>query len=167
MNKTEYPNKTEILYDIKAAGSGAKTFVLWREVVMAYVSPTIMAGIGGLITADKGLQLAALTTIGGTSALIALMLGLWLRIRGGRKRWLVAAPHSVVVGLFALMGAMLGLCAAWATSNLLGIIIPIDNLAWVDRVWIDFPLSGVIASTIVTWRWRLAAKTNFSFQRRR
>lgn len=167
MNKTEYPNKTERLYDIKSAGSGAKTFVLWREVVMAYVSPAIMAGIGGLITADKGLQLAALTTIGGTSALIALMLGLWLRIRGGRKRWLVAAPHLVVVGLFALMGAILGLCAAWATTNLLGIIIPIDNLVWIDRIWIDFPLSGVIASTIVTWRWRLAAKTNLSFQGRR
>ncbi|MCY9667890.1 hypothetical protein M5X11_23705 [Paenibacillus alginolyticus] len=167
MNKTEYPNKTERLYDIKAAGSGAKTFVLWREVIMAYVSPAIMAGIGGLITADKGLQLAALTTIGGTSALIALMLGLWLRIRGGRKRWLVAAPHLVVVGLFALMGAMLGLCAAWATTNLLGIIIPIDNLVWIDRIWIDFPLSGVIASTIVTWRWRLAVKTNLSFQGRR
>ncbi|MCY9693329.1 hypothetical protein [Paenibacillus alginolyticus] len=167
MNKTEYPNKTERLYDIKAAGSGAKTFVLWREVIMAYVSPAIMAGIGGLITADKGLQLAALTTIGGTSALIALMLGLWLRIRGGRKRWLVAAPHLVVVWLFALMGAMLGLCAAWATTNLLGIIIPIDNLVWIDRIWIDFPLSGVIASTIVTWRWRLAVKTNLSFQGRR
>ncbi|NOU84564.1 hypothetical protein GC102_02065 [Paenibacillus sp. LMG 31460] len=162
MNKSEYPSKTESIIDIKAVGAGAKTFVLWREVVMAYVSPAIMAGIGGLVTADKGLQIASLTTIGGTSALIALMLGLWLRIRGGRKRWLVALPHLIVVGLFALMGAMFGLCAAWATSNLLGIIIPIDNLAWVDRVWIDFPLSGVIASTIVTWRWRIAVKTNFS-----
>ncbi|NOU74487.1 hypothetical protein GC098_24335 [Paenibacillus sp. LMG 31458] len=162
MNKTGYPSKAESLIDIKAAGSKTKTLILWREVVMAYVSPAIMAGIGGLVTADKGLQIAALTTIGGTSALIALMLGLWLRIRGGRKRWLFAAPHFIVVGLFALMGAMLGLCAAWATANLLGIIIPIDNLAWIDRVWIDFPLSGVIASTIVTWRWRLAVKTNFS-----
>lgn len=162
MNKTEYRSEAKSLIDIKAAGSKTKTFVLWREVVMAYVSPAIMAGIGGLVTADKGLQIAALTTIGGTSALIALMLGLWLRIRGGRKRWIVGAPHFVVVGLFALMGAMFGLSAAWVTSDLMGIIIPIDNLAWVDRVWIDFPLSGVIASTIVTWRWRLAVQTNFS-----
>lgn len=162
MNKTEYPSKTEGLYDIKTADSGAKTFVLWREVVMAYASPAIMAGIGGLVTADKGLQIGALTTIGGASAFIALMLGLWLRSRGGHKRWIICTPHLVVVGMFALMGAAFGLFAAWTTSNLLGIIIPMDNLTWVDRVWIDFPLSGVIASTIVTWRWRLAVTTNFS-----
>ncbi|MGO4272372.1 hypothetical protein AB4Z22_21445 [Paenibacillus sp. TAF58] len=162
MNKTEHPSKTGSIIDIKAVGSNAKTFVLWREVVMAYVSPATMAGIGGLVTADKGLQIAALSTIGGTSALIALMLGLWLRTRGSRKRWIVGAPYFVVVGLFALMGAMFGLSAAWVTSDLMGIIIPIDNLAWVDRVWIDFPLSGVIASTIVTWRWRLTVHINFS-----
>ncbi|AET62098.1 hypothetical protein HPL003_26930 [Paenibacillus terrae HPL-003] len=114
MNKTtEYPNQTDGVYEIKSAGSGTKTFVLWREVVMAYVSPAIMAGIGGLVTADKGLQLGALTTIGGTSAFLALMLGLWLRSRGGHKGWIIGAPHLVVVGLFALVGAIFGLFAAW------------------------------------------------------
>ncbi|MFK4303418.1 hypothetical protein ABH892_003538 [Paenibacillus sp. RC254] len=168
MNKTtEYPNQTDGVYEIKSAGSGTKTCVLWREVVMAYASPAIMAGIGGLVTADKGLQLGALTTIGGTSAFLALMLGLWLRSRGGHKGWIIGAPHLVVVGLFALVGATFGLFAAWATSGLLEIMIPSNHLAWVGRVWIDFPLSGFIASTIVTWRWRLAVTTNFSSKRRR
>ncbi|GFZ77755.1 hypothetical protein GCM10008018_24240 [Paenibacillus marchantiophytorum] len=167
MNKMEYPNQTDGAYEIKSGGSGAKGFVLWREILMAYVSPAIMAGIGGLVTADKGLQLGALTTIGGTSALVAWMLGLWLRSRGVHKRWISGAPHLVVVGLFALMGAMFGLFAAWATSGLLEIMIPSNDLAWVGRVWIDFPLSGFIASTIVIWRWRLAVTTNFSSKRRR
>ncbi|WP_340003326.1 hypothetical protein MHH52_14560 [Paenibacillus sp. FSL K6-0276] len=167
MNKMKYSNQTDGIYGTKAAGSKPKTFVLWREVVMAYVAPAIMAGIGGLITADRGLQIGALTTIGGTSALGALMLGLWLRSRGSHKRWIIGAPRLVVVGLFALMGATFGLFAAWATSSLLGIIIPGNHLAWVGRVWIDFPLSGFIASTIVTSRWRLAVTTNLSSKGRR
>nr|WP_152380544.1 hypothetical protein [Paenibacillus brasilensis] len=169
MNKTtEYPNQTDGVYEIKSADSGTKTFVLWREVVMAYASPAIMAGIGGLVTADKGLQIGALTTIGGASAFLALMLGLWLRGRGvHNRRWIIGAPHLVVVGMLALMGATFGLFAAWATSGLLEIMIPSNHLAWVSRVWIDFPLSGFIASTIVTWRWRLAVTTNFSSKRRR
>lgn len=167
MNKTEYSNQTDDVYEIKSADSGAKNFVLWREVVMAYAAPAIMAGIGGLLTADKGLQLGALTTIGGTSALVALILGLWLRNRGGHKPWIISAPHLVVVGLFALMGTTFGLFTAWAASGLLEIMTPSNHLPWVGRVWIDLPLSGFIASTIVTWRWRLAVPTIFSPKRRR
>jgi len=162
MSNMKYSNKTEGNYDIKAAGSDTKTFVLWREIIMAYVSPAIMAGIGGLVIADKGLQIAALTTIGGTSALVALMLGLWLHNGGGHKRWIIGAPHLVVVGIFALAGASLGLLAAWVTSGLLEIMVPIDRWTWVGRIWIDFPLSGFIASTIVTWRWRAAVRTHCS-----
>lgn len=159
----KYQNRTENVYDVKATGSDAKTFVLWREVVMAYAAPAIMAGIGGLITADRTLQLGAWTTIGGASALVAWMLGLWLRRRGGHKRWIIKAPHLIVVGVFALMGTLLGLFAAWATSGLLEIFNLTKHLAWFGRVWTDFPLSATIASTIVTWRWRRIVTTNFSF----
>ncbi|MFC5404164.1 hypothetical protein [Cohnella soli] len=141
---------------------GTRKFVLWREVIMAYISPAIMAGIGGVITGDRALQLGALTTIGGTSALIALMLGLWLRRRGGpmHQSWMLRAPRLLVVVLFGLGGGMLGLGAAWTLSECLSSIASIGNKAWVDRVWMDFPLSGVIASTIMTWRWRVVVKSN-------
>ncbi|SIR66443.1 hypothetical protein [Paenibacillus macquariensis] len=167
MNQMKYSNQTDDVYGIKAAGSKKKTFVLWREVVMAYAAPAIMAGIGGLVTADRGLLIGALTTIGGASALMALMIGILLRSRVGLIRWIICAPHLVVVGVFALAGSSFGLYAAWVTSGLLEFIIPSNHLAWVSRVWIDFPLSGFIASTIVTWRWRLAVTTNFSSKRRR
>jgi hypothetical protein len=167
MNKMKYPNQTDDVYGIKAAGSKKKTFVLWREVVMAYAAPAIMAGIGGLVTDDRGLQIGALTTIGGASALMALMIGILLRSRVGLIRWIICAPHLVVVGVFALAGSSFGLYAAWVTSGLLEFMIPSNHLAWVSRVWIDFPLSGFIASTIVTWRWRLTVTTNFSSKRRR
>ncbi|WP_188114554.1 hypothetical protein [Paenibacillus sp. B2(2019)] len=167
MNQMKYQNQTDDVYGIKAVGSKKKTFVLWREVVMAYAAPAIMAGIGGLVTSDRGLQIGALTTIGAASALMALMIGLLLRSRVGQMRWVIGAPHLVVVGVFALAGSSFGLFAAWATSGLLEIMIPSNDLAWVGRVWTDFPLSGFIASTIVTWRWRLAVATNFSSKRRR
>ncbi|WP_179085878.1 hypothetical protein, partial [Paenibacillus odorifer] len=130
----KYSNQTDDVYGIKAAGPKKKTFVLWREVVMAYTAPAIMAGIGGLVTADRGLQIAALTTIGGASALMALMIGLLLRSRVGHLGWVIGAPHLVVVGVFALAGSSFGLFAAWATSGLLEIMIPSNDLAWVGRV---------------------------------
>lgn len=166
MNKMKYPNQTDV-YGIKAAGFKKKTFVLWREVAMAYAAPAIMAGIGGLATADRSLQIGALTTIGGGSALMALLIGLLLRSRVGHIRWVIGAPHLVVVGVFALAGSSFGLYAAWVTSGLLEIMIPSNHLAWFDRIWIDFPVSGFIVGTIVTWRWRLAVTTNFSSKRRR
>ncbi|MGG4147608.1 hypothetical protein ABEW34_31320 [Paenibacillus algorifonticola] len=162
----KYPNQTDAAYGIQAASSKNKSFVLWREVVMAYAAPAIMAGIGGLVTADRGLQIGALTTIGGASALLALMIGLLLRSRVGDVRWVIGAPHLFVVAVFALAGSSFGLYAAWVTSVLLENMIPSNHWAWVGRVWIDFPLSGFIASTIVTWRWRIAVTTHFSSKRR-
>ncbi|WP_339287003.1 hypothetical protein [Paenibacillus sp. FSL E2-0201] len=167
MNQMKYSNQTDDVYGIKSVDSKKKTFVLWREVVMAYAAPAIMAGIGGGGSADRGLQIAALTTIGGASALMALMIGLLLRSRVGHLRWVIGAPHLVVVGVFAMAGSLFGLYAAWVASVVVEIMIPSIHLAWVDRVWIDFPLSGFIASTIVTWRWRLPVTTNFSSKRRR
>lgn len=162
MSNMKYSKKP--VYDVKTSGYDAKTFVLWRQVLMAYVSPAVMAGIGGWITGDKGLQFAALTTIGGASAVMAWMLGLWLRNRGGHTRWIVRIPRLVVVGMFAVAGALVGLFAAGVTSGLAEILMPNNPWSWVDRVWIDFPLSGFIASTIVTWRWRLAVTTNSTFK---
>ncbi|OME63425.1 hypothetical protein BSK65_30090, partial [Paenibacillus odorifer] len=134
MNQMKYQNQTDDVYGIKAVGSKKKTFVLWREVVMAYAAPAIMAGIGGLVTSDRGLQIGALTTIGAASAMMALMIGLLLRSRVGQMRWVIGAPHLVVVGVFALAGSSFGLFAAWATSGLLEIMIPSNDLAWVGRV---------------------------------
>ncbi|WP_371318194.1 hypothetical protein [Paenibacillus elgii] len=154
MNRMESADKRGGAPYIASAGSRAKSFVLWREVAMAYISPAVMAGIGGLVTADKGLQIAALTTIGGASALIAWMLGLWLRSAGGKNRWIAGGNRLIVTGTFTLGGIAFGLLAAWATAYLFGILRPFDPAAWVDRVWLDFPMSGAIASTIMIWRWR-------------
>ncbi|MFD0713801.1 hypothetical protein [Paenibacillus sp. GCM10027626] len=158
MNKTKYSDTTEGAYSTRPARSGTKAFGLWREVLMAYVSPAVTAGIGGLVTADKILLLRALTTIGGASALFALLIGLWLRAKGKQKRWLVSTPQWVAVALFALGGSMLGLLSACVTTSILEIAKPGDFLAWSSHIWTDFPLSATIASTIASWRWRTSLK---------
>ncbi|MFD2115812.1 hypothetical protein ACFSTH_11385 [Paenibacillus yanchengensis] len=88
MNKMKYQNQTDDVYDVKAASSKKKTFVLWREVVMAYAASAIMAGIGGLVIADRGLQIGALATIGGASVLIAFDDWLFWNV------WLILACQS-------------------------------------------------------------------------
>ncbi|CAI8733551.1 Inner membrane protein [Brevibacillus sp. IT-7CA2] len=148
------PAKSEGVYPFKRTRSERKSFVLWREVIMAYLFPAIMASIGGWITADKGLQIGALTTIGGTSALIAALLGQWLQSHGKHKRWVTRTPHLALVAVMGMTMAVFGLLAAWLTTELLVIVAPGESLAWLSRVWIDFPLSAIIASTLITWRWR-------------
>lgn len=160
MSNVKHSHNTDPAYSLATEGSELKGFVLWREVLMAYVSPAVMAGIGGLITGDKSLQIAALTTIGGTSALIAWLLGLWLRKRGRSIRWVVGPPRLLVVVMFAIICASLGFYAAWVTNKVPDTVRLSDYSIWFDRIWIDFPLSGTIASTIITWRWRKALEKN-------
>ncbi|MCU6707916.1 hypothetical protein M6D81_04250 [Paenibacillus sp. J5C_2022] len=160
MSNVEHSHKSDTAYTLVSTGSKEKGFVLWREVLMAYVSPAVMAGIGGLITGDRSLQFAALTTIGGTSALIAWLLGLWLRKRGRSKRWVVRPPRLLVVVMFVIICASLGFYAAWVTNNVLDMIGFSDYSLWFDRVWIEFPLSATIASMSTTWRWRKAFEKN-------
>ncbi|RNB89888.1 hypothetical protein EDM56_12070 [Brevibacillus fluminis] len=143
---------------LAAKRPAAKPFVLWREVAMAYVSPAVMAGIGGLITANRDLQIGALTTIGGASALVALLIGLWLQNNGRRIPWLVSTNRFAVVGAFMLIGIVVGLSAAWVASLLLWMSLAADQLHWFDRIWLDFPMSAAIASTLIAWRWRLTNK---------
>ncbi|MFD3449033.1 hypothetical protein ACFDTO_31175 [Microbacteriaceae bacterium 4G12] len=150
----KYLNRTKDVYEV----TDEKTFVLWQEVIMAYVAPAIMAGIGGFITADKGLQLGALTTIGGTSVVVAWIIGFWLERQGNNNRWISGANHFIVVAIFSLIGAMLGVFTAWITSCVLRVLWPFDHLVWFDRIWIDFPLSATITCAIITWRWRLSIK---------
>ncbi|WP_411735887.1 hypothetical protein [Paenibacillus sp. M2] len=148
------PVHSEEAYPNRAANPPQKPFVLWRELIPAYLSPAIMASIGGIVTADKVLQLRALTTIGGASLLMALCAGLWLRNRENRPRWVTKAPRVIVVGCLALAGAGFGFVAAWGISNVLQIVNPSSSWAWLDHIGFDFPLSGAIACTIMSWRWR-------------
>ncbi|MEU7141547.1 hypothetical protein ABZ942_18975 [Nocardia sp. NPDC046473] len=119
-------------------------FILWQEVLFAYLAPAVCAGAGGLITGQAELLRAAVTSIAGTSALVALLLGMWLRYSGIRCTRLRRAWPVALAAAFGLGAATL----AASTAQLLT-----TTNSFPDRIRIDFPIAAALAATIITWRW--------------
>ncbi|MFI1918113.1 hypothetical protein [Nocardia sp. NPDC020380] len=125
-------------------GIGSARFVVWREVLFAYLAPAVCAGAGGLITGQVGLLRAAVTSIAGTSAFVAFLLGIWLKYQGFRYEWLweeLAVLLTVGFGVGA--GVAAGVEAQFLTAT----------TSLPDRIRIDFPVAAALAATIITWRW--------------
>ncbi|MFJ6795052.1 hypothetical protein [Streptomyces sp. NPDC091268] len=103
------------------------------------------------------MALAACTSIAGTSAAVAFLVGKWLR-RGGRpRRWTTATPPVVLTAVLVVLAviatgaaALLGsLAAHWLPAH-----TSIPATPWPARLHIDLPVSAALATTIVTLRWR-------------
>lgn len=123
---------------------GSARFVVWREVLFAYLAPAVCAGAGGLITGQANLLRAAVTSIAGTSAFVALLLGIWLKYQGFRYERLRAAPAVLLTLGFGLGAAV----AAAAEAQFLT-----ATTSFPDRIRIDFPIAAALAAAIITWRW--------------
>ncbi|MEV6558353.1 hypothetical protein AB0M22_21760 [Nocardia sp. NPDC051756] len=119
-------------------------FVLWQEVLFAYLAPAVCAGAGGLVTGRADLLLAAVTSIAGTSALVALLLGMWLRYGGIRI-------HRVRRASSVFRATAFGLGAAAGAAVVAQILTTTTSLP--DRIQLDFPVAAALAATITTWRW--------------
>ncbi|MFI5542615.1 hypothetical protein ACIA6E_02450 [Streptomyces sp. NPDC051815] len=141
-----------------------RRFVLRREVLTAYAAPALTAGTAGVLGGRQDLAVAACTTIAGTSAVVAFLVGSWLR-RGGRPRpWTTEVPRTVLtlllVAATAGAAALLGRCAAeWlpAHAPLPHAPLPYGPFPygpWRERLPVDLPLSAALATTAVTLRWR-------------
>ncbi|MEU4952920.1 hypothetical protein ACFYN3_33170 [Streptomyces lavendulae] len=143
----------------RAASRQARPFTLWREVLTAYAAPALTAGTAGVLTGQRDLAVAACTSIAGTSAVVAFLVGAWLR-RGGRPRPRVSALPRVVLTV-ALVIAAAGSAAllGWFAVPWLPAHTPVPAGPWLERLRIDLPLSAALATTIVTLRWRAAATT--------
>ncbi|MFJ9696972.1 hypothetical protein [Kitasatospora sp. NPDC101183] len=137
----------------KKARGAPPPFVLWREVLTSYAMPAVMAGLGGAFTRQPQLIAAALTTIGGTSALVAAALGTLLRRRPARTR-APRTPRVLAAALLGLVAAALGLAAGLAGAHWLPQLPALADSPWPGRLPVDLPVSSAIAATVVTWRWR-------------
>ncbi|OKI19901.1 hypothetical protein [Streptomyces sp. CB03911] len=134
--------------------AAARPFTLWREVLTAYAAPALTAGTAGVVTGQADLTLAACTSIAGTSAVVALLVGTWLH-RGGRpRRWTTTLPRVALTALLviATTGAAAGL--GWFTAHWLPAHSPLPTAPWLQRLRIDLPVSAALATTIITLRWR-------------
>ncbi|MCX4744471.1 hypothetical protein OG455_02875 [Kitasatospora sp. NBC_01287] len=137
---------------------GPPPFTLWREVVVAYLAPALSAGAGGLARGSAELTWAAGTSIAGTSALVALVTGGWLRRAGTRRRWPSALPRTVLAPALGLLAAGLALGVAfglgWSARHGLPGWNWSPTASWLDRLRLDLPISAALAATIISWRWR-------------
>ncbi|MBV6700472.1 hypothetical protein [Kitasatospora aureofaciens] len=137
----------------KKAPGAPPPFVLRREVLAAYVMPAVMAGIGGLATRQPQLMIAAVTTIAGTSAVVAALLGARLRRRPAHS-WAARAPRALPAIVLALGCATVALAVGLAGARWLPHIPALAGSAWPGRLPVDLPVSSAIAATLITWRWR-------------
>ncbi|MER7671682.1 hypothetical protein ABTY61_24930 [Kitasatospora sp. NPDC096128] len=137
----------------KKAPGAPPPFVLWREVLTSYAMPAVSAGIGGAVTRQPELTVAAFTTIGGTSALVAAVLGAALRRRPDRSTP-PRTPRALAAATAGLFAAALGLAVGLAAARWLPHLPPLADSPWPRRLPIDLPVSALIAATITTWRWR-------------
>ncbi|MDX3533233.1 hypothetical protein PV721_02385 [Streptomyces sp. MB09-01] len=132
----------------------ARPFVLWREVLTAYAAPALTAGAAGAVTGQRDLAVAACTSIAGTSAVVAFLVGTWLRHGGQPRRWTIALPRAVVTVVLVITATGAAALLGWSAAQWLPAHAPVPATAWLERLRIDLPASAALATTIVTLRWR-------------
>src|SRR3954471_17760350 len=133
---------------------GKARFTLWREVVVAYVAPALIAGVAGLVSGQASLLVSAFTSIGISSAVVAALIGAWLRRRGLGHAWLRSGPQLVAIARVAIGAALLGSLAGWLINVGASAWLGAHHWPWPDHLGIDLPVSAAIAAAILTWRWR-------------
>ncbi|MFC9583391.1 hypothetical protein ACFVJ8_11265 [Streptomyces yangpuensis] len=136
-----------------------RPFALWREVLTAYAAPALTAGAAGIATGQRDLAVAAVTSIAGTSAVVAFLVGAWLRNGGHPRRWTTGLPRAAVTAVLA--GAATGAAAllGWFAAQWLPAHTPVPATPWLERLRTDLPVSAALAATIVALRWRSTLAT--------
>ncbi|MEU3465468.1 hypothetical protein ABZ721_36715 [Streptomyces sp. NPDC006733] len=138
----------------RTASRSQRPFTLWREVLAAYVAPALMAGIPAVVTGQQDLAVAAGTSIAGTSAVVAFLVGAWLR-HGGRPRpWTATTSRAALTATLVILTAGTAAALGWFTAQWLPAHTPIPTSPWLERLRLDLPISAALATTIVTLRWR-------------
>ena len=126
---------------------------------MAYVAPTLIAGVGGLASGQASLLVSACTSIGISSALVATLIGAWLRRRGLSHAWLRSGPRLVVMAGVASGAALLGGLAGWLVNLGASAWLGPHPWPWPDNLGVNLPVSAAIAAAIIIYRWRHAQQT--------
>ncbi|MFJ3514334.1 MULTISPECIES: hypothetical protein [unclassified Streptomyces] len=122
----------------------------------AYAAPALTAGTAGLLTGQHELAVAACTSIAGTSAVVAFLVGTWLHNGGRTRRWTVTAPRGVLTAALVLTAVGAAVLLGWFGALWLPAHTSVPATPWLERLRLDLPLSAALATTIVTLRWRSA-----------
>ncbi|MGW6979905.1 hypothetical protein ACWGE1_10715 [Streptomyces sp. NPDC054932] len=131
-----------------------RPFVLWREVLTAYAAPALMAGTAGVVTGRRDLAVAACTSIAGTSALVALLVGARLRRIGQPRPGATAVPGAATIVLLVIAVTGAAAVLGWFAAQWLPAHTAIPATARLERLRVDLPVSAALATTIVALRRR-------------
>lgn len=151
-------SKNKSFFNYNTGGTNAKSLVIWREILMAYIIPSIMAGIGALVVADNTLLLRAFTTIGGFSAFVAWLIAMLLQRKNDSER---RGKRKQIFGI-VLTGLLVGILITLMIHGLLAIFNLNNKFILMNYIWIDFPVAAVITSANLAFRWHRTVTTNFS-----
>ncbi|MET9467728.1 hypothetical protein ABZY44_23590 [Streptomyces sp. NPDC006544] len=132
----------------------SRPFTLWREVLTAYAAPALMAGTAGVVTGQQDLVVAACTSIAGASAVVAFLVGIWLRHGGQPRRWTTTTPRVALTAALVITAAGAAALLGWFAAQWLPAHTSLPVTPWLERLRIDLPVSAALAATIVTLRWR-------------
>ncbi|MFF3091677.1 hypothetical protein ACFVRB_42560 [Streptomyces nojiriensis] len=120
----------------------------------SYAAPALTAGAAGILTGQRDLAVAACTSIAGTSALAAFLVGTWLRHGGRPRRWTLTTPRGVLTAVLVITAAAAAALPGWFAAQWLPAHTPLPAAPWLERLRVDLPVSAALATTIVTLRWR-------------
>ena len=129
---------------------------------MSYVAPTLIVGVGGLVSGRASLLVSAFTSIGISSAVVAALTGAWLQRQGLHHPRLKSGPRLVAITRIASTAALLAGLVGWLVNLGASLWFGAHQWPWPDDLGINLPLSATIAATIITWRWRSAQQTRTS-----
>ncbi|WP_030766813.1 MULTISPECIES: hypothetical protein [unclassified Streptomyces] len=138
----------------RAVSRPTRPFTLWREVLTAYAAPALMAGTVGVVTGQRDLVVAACTSIAGASAVVAFLVGRWLRHGGRPRRWTLTTPRGVLTAVLVVTTVGAAALLGWFAAQWLPAHTPLSPAPWLERLRVDLPVSAALATTIVTLRWR-------------
>ncbi|MFE0005262.1 hypothetical protein [Streptomyces erythrochromogenes] len=133
-----------------------RPFALWREVLTAYAAPALTAGAAAVATGQRDLAVAAVTSIAGTSAVVAFLVGAWLRNGGRPRRWTTDLPRAVVAVVLVVAAAGAAALLGWCADRWLPAHALVPSGVRTDRLRVDLPTSAALATAVVTLRWRSA-----------
>ena len=142
-------SKNKTLFNYHAGGTNTKNLVLWREILMAYIIPSFMAGIGALVVADNTLLLRAFTTIGGFSAFVAWLIVILLQSKNGSER----RGKRKQIFRIVLTGLFISILITLMIHGLLVVFNLENTFILLNYIWIDFPVSASITSANLAFRW--------------
>ncbi|MFE3582733.1 hypothetical protein [Streptomyces vinaceus] len=125
----------------------------------AYAAPAVMAGAAGVVTGQQDLAVAACTSIAGTSAVVAFLVGTWLRHGGQPRRWTTTVPRVALTAALVVTAAGVAALLGWFTGKWLPAHSPIPGTPWLEHLRIDLPVSAALATTVITLRWRSTTTT--------